>query len=105
MMISLAEICRSFEERALAFVKERHLEREVLLYAVETSAAFAQDIWDSLTSKYRPYSELPGALCRNLVLDPFDNPSVFDEFAEYCGYSYTELFDYVVNGIEPDRTA
>ncbi len=97
------EINQRFEKRALDFVKKHHMEYEMISYIVETCPDIAVDMFEDLSRPYR--SDIPVLMARMFVLDPFDNPEPFGQFAEEIGMTYESLFDLIVNGIEPDRTA
>ena len=103
--IDFAAINKRFEDQALAFVQKRGLEAECLTYLMETSPGIASDIFWELSHGHLGKSDLLPVMARMLVLDPFDNPSVFGDFAEFIGWDYTDLFDLVVKGIEPNRIA
>ena len=101
--MNFAEINRRFEAQCLAFVREKHLEKDCLTYFLESWPSFVSDIFDDLA---RPYaSNLPVLMARLYVLDPFDNNQTFRDFAEYIGWEFDDLFNLIVDGIEPNRIA
>ena len=103
--IDFAAINKRFEDQALAFVQKRGLEAECLTYLLETSPGIASDIFWELSHGHLGQSSLLPVMARMLVLDPFDNPGIFGDFAEFIGWSYDDLFSLIVDGIEPERTA
>ena len=97
------EINQRFEKRALDFAKKHHMEYDMISYIVETCPDIAVDMFEDLSRPYK--SDIPVLMARMFVLDPFDNPEPCGQFAEEIGMTYESLFDLIVNGIEPDRTA
>ena len=99
------EINQRFEKRALDFVQQKHLEADCLTYIMEAHPDMAADIFHALSHGLSGKNDLLPLMARLLVLDPFDNPRVFGDFAESIGWSYDDLFALIVDGIEPTRTA
>lgn len=98
------EINQRFEKRALDFVQKNNLEVDCLSYIMDAHPGMAADIFHALSHGLSGKDDLLPLMARLFVLDP-DNPDVFGDFAQFISWSYDDLFNLIVDGIEPERTA